>query len=127
MDLEIDKVVTEIQKVMKFKESTAEGDIVLLIFEKPQSLFYALVTDIERDMQKMDEWWHLSLQTLASVPPQSMIWTLRESQFTGKEIFTMGGEKRFMKAVDFFVNQADPVKKDKKPHKRNKPALRIVK
>ncbi|MDP2106900.1 MAG: hypothetical protein Q8J76_12970, partial [Desulfobulbaceae bacterium] len=51
-----------------------------------------------------DEWWHLTLQIL-SLPPQQVVWTLRESQFTGKELFTMDGDGRFVKALDFSVKQ----------------------
>jgi hypothetical protein len=29
-----------------------------------------------------------------------MTWTLRTAQMTGQEIFTMGGEERFVQAVD---------------------------
>jgi len=35
-----------------------------------------------------------------TVPPQPVTWTLRPPQFTGQEIFTMGGDPRFLKAVD---------------------------
>ena len=60
---------------------------------------YALVTDITRDTTRKDEWWHLAL-TFLTVPPQEVTWTLRTAQMTGMEIFTMGGEERFIKAVN---------------------------
>ena len=55
---------------------------------------------IERDYGKKEEWWQVSLQLL-TIPPQKVAWTLRTAQFTGQEIFTMGGEERFIKAIDF--------------------------
>ncbi|MBU0961800.1 MAG: hypothetical protein KKH60_09725, partial [Proteobacteria bacterium] len=44
-------------------------------------------------------WWHIGLTFLA-IPPQEITWTLRTLQMTGMEIFTMGGEERFVKAVN---------------------------
>ena len=63
-------------------------------------LVYGLVSDIVRDDTKRDEWWHVSMHIL-SLPPGKVSWILRTSQMTGLEIFTMDGEERFMKAVDF--------------------------
>ena len=59
-----------------------------------------MVTDISRDDKVKEEWWHLCL-TILGVPPQKVVWTLREPQFTGKETFTMAGEGRFIQALDF--------------------------
>jgi len=95
----MEKLVAELEQIVPFKESTDIGDLVLIVAKEPQMLVYALVTDIERDPTRKDEWWHLSL-TFLTVPPQGITWTLRTSQMTGKEIFTMGGEKRFVKAVN---------------------------
>jgi hypothetical protein len=72
---------------------------------------YALVTDIERDESRKNEWWHVNL-TLLSLPPQKITWTLRTPQFTGMEVFTMGGEQRFVKAVDFGVTPRQPAASD---------------
>ena len=95
------KIVTELKQIVRFKDSTDIGDLVLIVAKDPQiSVFYALVTDIERDTSRKNEWWHVSL-TLLSIPPQEMTWTLRTPQLTGMEVFTMGGEERFIKAVDF--------------------------
>ncbi|MBL4902493.1 hypothetical protein JYT85_00480 [Desulfocapsa sp. AH-315-G09] len=95
----MEKLVDELQQVVPFKESTDIGDIVLIVAKEPQMLVYALVTDITRDTTRKDEWWHLAL-TFLTVPPQEITWTLRTAQMTGKEIFTMGGEERFVKAVN---------------------------
>jgi hypothetical protein len=122
----MDKIIEELHKIFHLKDSTGIGDIVIVVIEKPQTLSYALVTSFERDSTRRDEWWHVSMQLL-SVPPQKVVWTLRTEQFTGKEIFTMGGEKRYIKAVDFSEPDGEP-KKEKKPPKKGKPAvLRVVK
>jgi hypothetical protein len=86
------KIVEELKKLIAFKQTTEAGDIVLI--------FYAYVNTIERDSSRKDEWWHLHL-TLLSVPLQKITWTLRSEQMSGQEIFTMGGEERFLQAVDF--------------------------
>jgi hypothetical protein len=95
------KLITELKQIVRFKDSTDIGDLVLIIAKEPQMMAsYALVTDIERDTSRKNEWWHVRL-TLLSLPPQDITWTLRAPQFTGMEVFTMGGEERFVKAVDF--------------------------
>jgi hypothetical protein len=86
-------------------------------------LVYALITGIERDRTRRDEWWHVQMQFL-TVPPQPMTWTLREEQFTGREIFTMGGEQRFIRAVHFEVLPEQP---DTTVSREKKSGLRVVK
>jgi len=90
--------VAELRKVIDFKETTDVGDIVLIAAKNPDMLVYAVVRAIDRDESRRDEWWHVRMTAL-SVPPQSMTWTLREPQMTGQEIFTMGGDERFMQAI----------------------------
>ena len=92
-------LVTELKKLIPFKDTTDIGDIVLIVAKEPQMLTYALITDIERDPSRKDEWWHVHFSVLA-IPIQKMTWTLRTPQMTGMEIFTMGGEERFIKAVE---------------------------
>jgi hypothetical protein len=97
----MEKLIAELKQMVRFKDSTDIGDLVLIVAKEPQiSALYALVTDIERDTSRKNEWWHVSL-TLLSIPPQETIWTLRTPQLTGMEVFTMGGEERFVKAVEF--------------------------
>ncbi len=123
----MEAIVQELKKVVNFKSTTTIGDLVLVVAEEPASMIYALVTGFERDEQKRDEWWHVSLQIL-SVPPQKVTWTLRTPQFTGQEIFTMGGEKRFVAAVDFDREAlVPPPTKAKGQDKERKPSLRLVK
>jgi len=95
----MEKIVTELKKIVEFKNTTDIGDIVLIAAKEPQVLLYGYVVNIEQDTTRKDEWWHLHL-TMLSVPLQRMTWTLRTSQMTGQEIFTMGGEERFIQAVD---------------------------
>lgn len=102
------KLVTELKKLLPFKDTTDIGDIVLMVAKEPQMLSYALVTDIERDPSRKDEWWHVDFSVLA-IPIQKMTWTLRTAQMTGMEIFTMGGEERFVKAVDMGGASLNPM------------------
>ncbi len=121
----MEALVEELKKIVTLKPTTDIGDVIIMVIEEPQSLIYGIVTDIERDEHKKDEWWHVSL-TLLSMPPQKTILTLRTPQFTGEDIFTMGGEKRFIAAVDLggkphLAPQPPPLAKN------NKYGLRVVK
>ena len=121
----MDKIVKDLQKLVPFKDTLEAGDIVLIAARKPQMLVYGLVSDIVRDDAKRDEWWHVSMQIL-SLPPRQVTWILRTPQMTGLEIFTMDGEQRFMKAVDFGRNFPRPGPKNQ-DNKKESPALRRVK
>ncbi len=114
----MEKLVAELQQIIPFKESTDIGDLVLIVAKEPQMLVYALVTDIKRDTTRKDEWWHLSL-TFLTVPPQEVSWTLRTAQMTGMEIFTMGGEKRFVQAVNLAPAIA-PIPDEPRPEEKTK-------
>lgn len=109
----MEKFVSELKKLLPFKDTTDIGDIVLIAAKEPQMLVYAKVTDIERDFTRKDEWWHVHLSVL-SIPLQNMVWTLRTAQMTGMEIFTMGGEERFVKAVEFQGVKAAEVEQEPK-------------
>jgi len=119
-------IVKELQKTIPFKTTTNIGDILLVAVENPKSVFYAVVNDIERDNNKKDEWWHVTM-TVLSVPPQKLTWTLRTEQFTGQEIFTMGNEGRFIQAVDFSKNAGKDDPPPKEPAHKKRPGLRLVK
>ncbi|OGR04287.1 MAG: hypothetical protein A2511_14515 [Deltaproteobacteria bacterium RIFOXYD12_FULL_50_9] len=122
----MENLIKELKKIFLFKADTQQGDIVLIVAEKPQTMIYALITDIVRDETRRDEWWHVTLNLL-TLPPQKIIWTMREPQFTGKEVFTMGGEKRFIQALEFY--RTDGPKSGRKSidtiHKRS--TLRVIK
>ncbi|MBU0728427.1 MAG: hypothetical protein KKE17_11380 [Proteobacteria bacterium] len=120
----MEKIIKELRSVFLFKDNTLVGDIVLIVAEKPQAMLYALVTDIQRDESRLDEWWHVSLQVL-SFPPKKTMWTLRLPQFTGKEFFTMGGESRFIQAIRF--DSPGEEKDLQVKGKKKKTVLRVVK
>ena len=96
----MEKILKELKELVPLKDTTDVGDIVLVVVEETEMAGYALVTGIERDHTRKDEWWEVHMQLL-SVPPQPLVWTLRSEQFTGQETFTMGGKGRFVKAVHF--------------------------
>jgi len=103
----LQEFVDELKKVVPFKDATGAGDLVLIAADNPRTLVYALVDSLEPDSQRKEKWWHVHMYLL-TVPPQETVWTLREPQFTGKEIFTMGGEQRFLQAVRLGVQPAPP-------------------
>lgn len=115
------KLVDELRKAVPFKESTAAGDLVLIAADDPRMLVYALVESIEPDPGRKDAWWNVHMHVL-TVPPRKTIWTLREPQFTGKEIFTMGGEQRFLQAVQLDVSVAPAQPPEKERTKDTSPA-----
>ena len=119
----MEHIVEELRNIMKFKETTSEGDIVVVAMDNPESIIYALVTGFERDTSRRDEWYHVTLQLLL-MPPQQVTWTLRIPQFTGQEIFTMGGDKRFIAPIAFPA--APPLAPMPEPVKK-KAGLRLVK
>lgn len=121
------KLVSDLKKIVPFKDTVEIGDIVLIAAKKPKMLVYALISDIVLDNTKKDEWWHVSMLIL-SLPPQKVTWTLRTEQMSGLETFTMEGEERFMKAVVFDKPKA-PVKKDaqKDTKSKTKGTLRRIK
>ena len=121
----MEKIVSDLKKIVSFKNTVAVGDIVLLAAKKPQMLVYGLVSDIIRDDSKHDEWWHVSMHIL-SLPPREVTWTLRTEQMSGQEIFTMDGEERFMKAVNFATKGVSP-KQDSGQQSKGKPSLRRIK
>ncbi len=62
-------------------------------------MVYARVMGFDRDTAKRDEWWHVHFLFL-EMPPATRTIILQTPHFTGKEIFTMGGRKVFMKALN---------------------------
>ncbi len=118
------KFVTELKKLLPFKDTTDIGDIVLIVAKEPQMLTYALVTDIQRDSSRKDEWW-LVYFSLLTIPIQKVVWTLRTPQMTGSEVFTMGGEERFFKAVDLGGATLHPAPQPPGPKKKEGALKRI--
>jgi hypothetical protein len=121
----MEKLLSDLKKIIRFKDTTQIGDIVLIVADNPQMLAYALVAAIKRDESKKDEWWQVTMHVLA-VPPQKITWILRTPQLTGEEIFTMNGEQRFVKALDFF-NTERPEDGKGETVSRKKTELKLVK
>lgn len=126
----MEQLVAELKKLLPLKTTTLEGDIVIIAAKTPQMLVYARVGSIERDSTRKDEWWHVTLHLL-SIPMQTVVWTLRTCQFTGQEIFTMGGEGRFIQSLDFTDDSKpvlpSPSGEGSKKSKQHPSGLRIVK
>ncbi|MCL2458438.1 MAG: hypothetical protein FWF31_06220 [Desulfobulbus sp.] len=130
----MEQLVAELKKMLPFKETTEPGDIVLIAAKQPQMLLYAVVGDIVRDETRKAEWWHVTLNLL-SLPIQTVVWTLRTPQFTGQEIFTMGGEGRFVQAIRLESRPTGlapdqppgPGGKEQTKDSGRRPGLRIVK
>lgn len=121
----MEQLINELKQHVPFKDTTDVGDLVLIVAREPQVMAsYALITSIERDATRKNEWWHVGM-TFLSIPPQPMTWTLRTPQFTGLEVFTMGGEERFVKAVD--LGALAPVMEPPAPPKKKGPALKRIK
>ena len=110
----IEKLLEEIQFQVPLKDTTEPGDTVIFLRETEAgqvSVSYANVLGFDPDPTKRDEWWHVHFVFL-EIPPQARTIILQTSHFTGREIFTMGGRKVFIKAVNFGAFQeesADPV------------------
>jgi hypothetical protein len=98
----LEKLVGEIPRYIPFKDTTEEGDVVFILNEVSPSQTtgnYAQVISFSRDASKRDEWWFVGLVFL-TVPVVHYSFALQTPHFTGKTIFTMGGKKVFIKAVD---------------------------
>ena len=122
----MENIVKELRKIIPFKATTQAGDVVLVAIAEPKSVVYAVVSDIIRDETKRDEWWHITMYILG-LPPQKVAWTLRVSQFTGQEIFTMDNVEHFMQALDFSGDGSLPGSGNKSLKSGGRPALRVVK
>ncbi len=123
-------MIRQLRELVNFKESTVPGDLVLIAAQDPEMLMYALVADIAPDTTRREAWWHVTLHLL-SVPLQTVTWTLREPQFTGRESFTMGGKGRFIQAVQLPDKlpwgKETTQKKQPAPDKPGQSGLRLVK
>lgn len=107
----MDELIQELKQLLSFKDSTTEGDIVILASAEPKMLAYAIVSAIEPDPQRKKAWWNVTMQVL-TLPPSTVVWTLREPQFTGQEIFTFNGVEHFMKAIQFEDSPKRPASED---------------
>jgi hypothetical protein len=126
-DMSMEQLVAELRKMIRFKPDIDTGDLVLIVADDPRLITYGVITDIEADTTRRDPWWHVHMQMLA-VPLQEMTWTLRMEQMCGREIFTMGGKKRFMAPVLIeYGHSPTQLKKDGPGQPKKKPELRVIK
>jgi hypothetical protein len=117
----MEEAIEKFKAAIPFKETTDVGDLVLMVnepLEEDESLqaAYAKVVDFVRDESKRDEWWYVHLVFLA-VPPQPTVLILQKHHFTGQEVFTIGGKKVFIKAVD--VERISEVARQDKPEEES--------
>ncbi len=102
-EIGMEKLVEELGFQIPFKDKTESGDLVIMLRENDDgriSMVYARVLGFDRDLSKRDEWWHVHFAFL-EVPPLPRTIILQTPHFTGQEIFTMGGRKVFIKAINF--------------------------
>ncbi len=121
----MEKLIKELRGLINFKTTIDTGDIILVAAKDPQMLMYGYVNDLERDPTRKDEWYHLHF-TILSIPPQKVTWTLRIPQMTGQEIFTMGGEERFVQPLEMGGNVSS-VSVPPPERKKTKGGLRRIK
>ena len=105
----MEKVIEEIQFQVPLKDNTSTGDTVLFLREDEEgqiTISFARVLGFEPDRSKKDEWWHVRFVFL-EVPLHARTIILQTPHFTGREVFTMGGRKVFIKAVSFETFQEE--------------------
>ncbi|MGL4209160.1 MAG: hypothetical protein ACRCTY_07205 [Candidatus Adiutrix sp.] len=128
--MDMDKLVEEIQYQIPFKDKTEGGDTVLLLREGEDGQIgasYAKVLGFDLDQSKRDEWWHVRFVFL-DVPPVLRTITLQTSHFTGQEVFTMGGRKVFIKAVNFAAfKEGEDIDPTPPSEEKKKPAFTLIK
>lgn len=118
-----EKLVEQLKAQTPLKSETNVGDIVIMLRQTPEgppAAAYARVLGFERDQAKRDEWWHVSFLFL-ELPPQSRTIILQTPHFTGQEIFTMGGLKVFIQALDFSAFSPDSGRSPKTPEPQDGP------
>jgi hypothetical protein len=93
------QIFNELKKTIPFKDTTTEGDIILVGMK--QGLSYGLILEINPNVKR--EWWDVQFKLLV-IPPVNLNWILRTTQMCG-EIFTMNGEDHFMIAVEMEIPQ----------------------
>ena len=131
--VDLEKAVEDLKRAVRFKDETHVGDVVLFLKETDDDegqigAYYAVVTGFIRDTAKRDEWWHVQMQFL-TIPPQPQSIILQAPHFTGQEIFTMGGRKVFIKALDFSTDapSGDGAPEDSPETEGSRGGLRVVK
>lgn len=99
----MEKLIEDLALQIPFKDTTETGDTVIMLRENDDSrisMVYAQVLGFDKDLSKRDEWWHVHF-VFMEVPPLPRTIILQTPHFTGQEVFTMGGRKVFIKAINF--------------------------
>ncbi len=115
--MELNTVLDNLKKHIKFKDKTLPGDIILV--GMPSGLFYGIVHEIDNNQKK--NWYNVSFKLL-TIPPLDVTWILRRPQMEG-EIFTINDEQHFLIAVDITT----PQKKQPAPPHEKVSHLKLVK
>ena len=110
--MDFNKHINELKTKVNLKNTLDINDIVIIIM--PDIGMFGVVTDIQRDMLKKREWWHVSF-TMLTIPTQQQTWTLRTEQMTGMEDFIMNDVPIYFSAVD--MKKEEPVTLDHKEGK----------
>lgn len=92
--MDVEKILQAVRGYMPVKQTADAGDIILVGI--PSGVFYGVIDSIDPDHKK--NWYTLKFKLLI-LPPVEMAWKLRMPQICG-ELFTMGGEPRFVLPVD---------------------------
>lgn len=113
----MDAILKSLKKSFGFKETTDIGDVIVVVHLDKQMLTFGRVFDILRDETKRGDWWNVYIQYL-TIPPHVEAIKLRTPQYSGKEEFTVKGERIFMAALDIptvagtFDKEDEPVKEN---------------
>ncbi|MDR2367167.1 MAG: hypothetical protein LBF58_03515 [Deltaproteobacteria bacterium] len=98
----IERVVEELRLKIPFKPETNVGDVILIVRENDAGAVesvYARVMAFTSETKNRQEWWHADMAIL-SVPLGYVTFIASGDQLTGREIFTVGGRKIFITAVN---------------------------
>lgn len=121
--MDFEKELEKIKTRIPIQDDLNEKDLIVQITE--DMLIYGFVHKIVRDFAtKTGTWWHITF-TMLAVPLITTTLTLRTEQMTGKEIFTVGGKKRFFAAIDTDKMNSNIDPNPEKPVKKS--GLRLVK
>jgi hypothetical protein len=93
---DLNDILSEVVDRMNFKETTSEGDVILVILE--YTMLWAVVTKIsdEDDSGIRDVY-----IKLLSIPPLEMKLNITNDQLDGKEHLVIENNKAYIKALSF--------------------------
>ncbi|MDR3135423.1 MAG: hypothetical protein LBU69_04930 [Deltaproteobacteria bacterium] len=115
----IEQVVEELGKKLPFKPETNVGDNILIARENENALVevaFARVVSFAPEIRHRQEWWHVEMAIL-SIPLQRVTFIVNSEQLNGKEIFTVSGQKVFLKAINPAPPATEPNPEPRNPQK----------